>query len=118
MIKTVTISKSTRKSRAAKPHSLTAPCNAQLRGQHVTALNKYLLSLLMYECKQKSYLSIKIEVSTMDEIILKYSPESNTNHLNLALNEREEFIVAISLQNLLNDHEIVGNIFGLFPRLH
>lgn len=54
------------------------------------ALNKYLLSLLMHECKQKSYPSIKIEVSTLDEIILKYSPESNTNHLNLALNEHEE----------------------------
>lgn len=72
----------------------------------------------MYECKQKSYLSINVEVSTMDEIILKYCPESNTNHLNLALNDHEESIVAIRLQNLFNDHEIVGSICGMFPRLH
>lgn len=71
----------------------------------------------MYECKQKSYLSIKIEVSTMEEIILKCSPESNTNHLNLALNEHEEYIVAISFQNLFNDHEIVGSICSMFPGL-
>lgn len=36
----------------------------------------------MYECKQKTYLSIKIEVNTMKEIILKCGLKSNTNHLN------------------------------------
>lgn len=71
----------------------------------------------MYACKQKSDLSIKIEVSTMGEIILKCSPESNTHHLNLALNEREEYVVAISFQNLFNDREIVGSICSMFPGL-
>lgn len=50
----------------------------------------------------------------MEEIILKCSPESNTN---LALNEHEEYIVAISFQNLFNDHEIVGSICSMLPKL-
>lgn len=39
-------------------------------------LNKYMLSLFVYECKQKSYFSTNMEVSTIEKIILKYGPEA------------------------------------------
>lgn len=35
-----------------------------------------MLSLFVYECKQKSYLSVNMEVSTIEKIILKYVPEA------------------------------------------
>lgn len=66
----------------------------------------------MNENKQKSYLSIKIEMSKVERILFKCRPESDTNHPNVAHNQHEEYNVVISFQYLFNDPEIVGSVCG------